>query len=82
MAVNHPGDSMQYACRVAEQRSPLNPEWSWATPALERYSSGVDLTQIDERLRLTPTERLERMRRFALSLEEATQGRWSLTSNG
>jgi hypothetical protein len=73
---------MRYACSMAEQRPPLDPEWSWATPALERYPSGVDSTQIDERLGLTPTERLERMRRFALSLEEATQGRWSRTSKG
>lgn len=75
-------NSMRYACRMAEQRPPLHPEWSWATPALDRYHSGVDSTQIDERLGLTPTERLERMRRFALSLEEATQGRWSRTSKG
>jgi hypothetical protein len=67
---------------MAEQRPDLNPEWSWATPALESYPSGVDPTQIDARLRLTPTERLERMRRFALSIEEATQGRWSRTSKG
>jgi len=73
---------MRYACSMVEHRSPLDPEWSWATPALERYPSGVDSTQIDERLGLTPTERLERMRRFALSLEEATQGRWSRTSKG
>jgi hypothetical protein len=67
---------------MTAQRLPGDPEWSWATPALERYPSGVDPTQIEEQLRLTPTERLERMRRFALSLDEATQGRWSQTSRG
>jgi hypothetical protein len=57
-------------------------EWSWATPALEKYSSGVDPTQIEERLKLTPTERLEQMRRFLIFLEEAKGGGWPRTSKG
>jgi len=59
----------------AIERHPRSGEWSWATESLARYSSGVDLTQLEERLKLTPTERLERMRRFQLSLEEARPGR-------
>jgi hypothetical protein len=47
------------------------PEFSWASEILKRYPSGVDETQIEERLRLTPTERLERMRQFLEFLEGA-----------
>ena len=57
-------------------------QWSWATPALEQYASGVDATQIQERLGLTPTERLERMLQFQVFLEQATHGQWLPTSRG
>ncbi len=50
-------------------------ERGWQDELLEKIPSGVDVTQIDERLRLTPTERLERMRRFLVGLEEAKAGR-------
>lgn len=46
-------------------------ERTWTDEILETIPSGVDVTQIEERLRLTPTERIERMRRFLLSLETA-----------
>ncbi|MFL6196738.1 MAG: hypothetical protein ACJ75H_21320 [Thermoanaerobaculia bacterium] len=49
--------------------------WSWETDILAQYPSGVDSTQIEERLKLTPTERLERMRQFLLFLEGAKRGR-------
>jgi hypothetical protein len=49
--------------------------WSWETDILAHYPSGVDWTQIEERLKLTPTERLERMRQFLLFLEGAKRGR-------
>jgi hypothetical protein len=49
--------------------------WSWETDILAHYSSGVDWTQIEERLKLTPTERLERMRQFLVFLEGAKRRR-------
>ena len=39
------------------------------TALIARVDSGVDRTLIDESLKLTPTERLERMRRAAASLD-------------
>jgi hypothetical protein len=41
----------------------------WQDRILERVDSGVDPTLIDESLKLTPTERLERMRQVAESLD-------------
>jgi hypothetical protein len=67
---------------MADKHSAHESQWSWATPALEKYASGVDATQIHKRLGLTPTERLERMLRFQVSLEQATHGRWPPTSKG
>ena len=49
--------------------------WSWETDILAHYPSSVDWSQIEERLKLTPTERLERMRQFLLFLEGAKSGR-------
>jgi hypothetical protein len=49
--------------------------WSWETDILAQYPSGVDWPQIEERLKLTPTERLERMRQFLEFLEGAKRGR-------
>jgi hypothetical protein len=37
---------------------------------LAEIDSGIDVTQIDERLALTPTERLDRMRQFLVFLDE------------
>ena len=45
-------------------------ERGWQDDILASVPSGVDVTQIDENLRLTPTERLERMRRFLEAVEE------------
>jgi hypothetical protein len=50
-------------------------DWSWETEILAHYPSGVDVTQIDERLKLTPTERLEKMRQFLEFLEGARRRR-------
>lgn len=50
-------------------------DWSWETEILARYPSGVDETQIQERLKLTPTDRLEKMRQFLLFLEGAKRPR-------
>ncbi|MDP9120974.1 MAG: hypothetical protein M3O15_06335 [Acidobacteriota bacterium] len=63
--------------KVPDPPHPPPTEWSWATDILARYPSGVDPTQLEERLKLTPTERLERMSRFAVFLEEAKRGRGS-----
>jgi hypothetical protein len=41
----------------------------WQDALIARVDSGVDRTLIDESLKLTPTERLERMRRAAASLD-------------
>jgi hypothetical protein len=43
----------------------------WQDRILAAIDSGVDPTLIAESLRWTPTERLERMRRAAVSLEDA-----------
>lgn len=56
-------------------REEADEEWSWATDILASYPSGVDITQLEERLKLTPTERLERMRSFLEFLEGAKQKR-------
>ena len=43
----------------------------WQDEILERVPSGVDGEQIAACLKLSPTERLERMRKFRLALETA-----------
>ena len=50
-------------------------ERGWQDEILASVPSGVDTSQIDEGLRLTPTKRLERMRRFLESLEELQAAR-------
>jgi hypothetical protein len=44
-------------------------EKTWDQRILEVIPSGVDVSQIDENLRLTPTERVEKMRRVLLSID-------------
>jgi hypothetical protein len=44
---------------------------TWDQRILELIPSGVDVTQIEENLRLTPTERLEKMRRTLEFIEDA-----------
>lgn len=51
--------------RVADRRS----KGGWQDRILERLDSGIDPTLIDESLKLTPTERLERMRQAAESID-------------
>jgi hypothetical protein len=46
----------------------------WQDEILAKIDSGVDVTQIDRALRLTPTERIEEMRRFLQFLEDARHG--------
>ena len=46
-------------------------EKPWDTRILERIDSGVDETLIAERLKMTPTERIESMRRVLELAEEA-----------
>ena len=46
----------------------------WQDRLIDALGSGVDPTLIDESLRLTPTERLETMRRAAMSLDAMTRG--------
>ena len=41
---------------------------------LDELDSGVDVSQIDERLALSPTERLERMRQFLVFLDGMKTG--------
>jgi len=43
----------------------------WQDDIIENLPSGVDVAQIDEWLRLSPTERLERMSEFLESIERA-----------
>jgi hypothetical protein len=53
------------------RRENEEPEVAWDREILKHYPSGVDVTQIEERLRLSPTERLEKMRGFLKFLEGA-----------
>jgi len=46
-------------------------ERAWTDEILEKIPSGIDVSQIEDRLRLTPTERIDRMRQFLLSLDTA-----------
>ena len=46
------------------------PDIPWQHELLRRMPSSIDPTQIEESLRRTPTERIERMRRFAEFLDE------------
>jgi hypothetical protein len=48
---------------------------AWPDDILDRIPSGVDVSQIDARLRMTPTERLECMRAFLVFLDDAREGR-------
>ncbi|WP_437325345.1 hypothetical protein [Sorangium sp. So ce381] len=59
--------------RQAEQTAaePSDAEKSWDQRILERVPSGVDASLIAENLRLTPTERVERMRKALEFIEEA-----------
>ena len=59
----------------SRDKKPEEKEWSWETDILAHYSFGIDVTQIEERLKLTPTERLERMRQPLERLEEAKRRR-------
>lgn len=45
----------------------------WQDRLIDALGSGVDATLIDESLKMTPTERLETMRRAARSLEAMTR---------
>jgi hypothetical protein len=45
-------------------------EQTWDQRILARIDSGIDVTQIEANLRLTPTERLERMEAVLRELEE------------
>lgn len=43
----------------------------WQDEILEKIPSGIDGSQIEACLKLSPTDRLERMRRFLVGLELA-----------
>jgi hypothetical protein len=60
---------------MARENQDPDEEWTWYGEILKHYPSGVDLTQLEERLKLTPTERLEKMRQFLIFLEEAKRPR-------
>jgi hypothetical protein len=45
-------------------------ELTWDQRILRRIESGIDVTQIDRNLKLTPTERLEQMEAMLRDLEE------------
>lgn len=49
---------------------PRDAELTWDQRILARIESGIDVTQIEENLKLTPTERLERMESVVRELEE------------
>ncbi len=45
----------------------------WQDTILEKVPSGIDGAQIEACLKLSPTERLERMRKLLLALESARE---------
>jgi hypothetical protein len=47
---------------------------SWQERILESTPSGIDLTQLERFLRLTPTERLEEMRKLMQNAEALRSG--------
>ncbi len=61
--------------RPDSRRQPSDPapteERSWAERVLALIPSGVDASLIEENLRRTPTERLERMQQMLRTLESA-----------
>jgi len=57
------------------------PESAWQHELLRRLPS-IDPTQIEESLQQTPTERIERMRRFVEFLEDLRRAGWRPTSEG
>jgi len=61
-----------YAVEPPFQKRAATPQRrrGWQDPILAKIDSGIDLTLIDESLKLTPTERLERMRRAAASIAD------------
>lgn len=50
-------------------------ERAWTDEIIEKIPSGIDVSQLEDCLRLTPTERIERMRQFLLSIEMARSPR-------
>lgn len=53
-----------------EQPPKTDAELTWDQRILAQIESGIDVTQIEENLKLTPTERLERMEAALRELEE------------
>jgi hypothetical protein len=45
-------------------------ELTWDQRILRQIESGIDVTQLDRNLKLTPTERLEQMEAMLRDLEE------------
>ena len=58
---------MAYAVRV-------DPELSWQDRIVQSLPSGIDLEQLERFLKLTPTERLEKMRELLESAEALRRG--------
>jgi hypothetical protein len=56
--------------RPARDTDPVPDELTWDQRILRRIESGIDVTQIDRNLKLTPTERLEQMEAMLRDLEE------------
>lgn len=51
-------------------------ELTWDQRILRLIDPGIDVTQIDRNLALTPTERLEQMEAMLRDLEEMRFDRW------
>jgi hypothetical protein len=52
---------------------PTGPAWQYEL--LDKLPRGIDLAQLERSLRMTPTERMEVVRRLAEFAEEVRQGR-------
>ena len=52
----------------------MPPDAPYQARPLDELDAGIDVSQIDERLALSPTERLERMREFLVFLDGMKTG--------
>ena len=52
---------------------PVDPAWQYEL--LDRVAPGVDTAQLEEALRLSPTERLERLQHLVDFVEEVSRAR-------
>jgi hypothetical protein len=57
-------------CVVARDTVHVTNEITWDQRILRQIESGIDVTQVDRNLKLSPTERFEQMEAMLRDLEE------------